>query len=64
MIKQLINIDLNVKLYFIFYAGGHFNYGRDPGWKIPSNPMKSNAIRLTIGKAHHIISLINMNFIA
>ena len=37
-ISSTLIIDYCLKLLFIL-KGGNFNYGRDPGWKKPGNPI-------------------------
>ena len=42
-----------------FDAGGSFNYGRDPGWKIPGHPIFNPVQNSTKGiSAIHIFKLV------
>ena len=55
---KLLRMRLQFKLKY-FDAGGSFNYGRDPGWKIPGHPIFNPVQNSTKGiSAIHIFTLV------
>ena len=46
--SQLINVVAETHTTY-FYTGGNFNYGRDPGWKMPGRPILNPVINNTKG---------------
>ena len=42
--------DYYIDKLFSFNAGGNFNYGRDPGWKVPGRPIINPLNNNTIGR--------------
>ena len=60
----LLNI-ITITDYYIdkllsFDAGGHFNYGRDPGWKVPGRPIINALNNNTIGRPNIYFKIIHI----